>query len=348
MQTRKGRGLPDPVESREPPLGSSRKPGWRTRFILMIERFGFLMIGVLTIIALAVFFIATEGIKGKPDWALGRAEAHEQGLLGEGGAMPTGDVTLSISTSPVGAAIYVDGDYAGVSPLRGLVVEQGRRLISVHKPDYAQLDTFLTFNEAAVSLKFSLQNGDVILVHASEPWPQETRSASSSQARPTQPPASPAAERRAEAEEKPVVQTGELHIVSEPAGASVLMAGQAVGVTPLVLSAVEAGEQQITLRLDGYEAFTTTVAVAAQQRSTVTGQLTQQAGTLKVLAKPWGSIYIDGELRKDEASAWYITKLTPGFHRLRVQHPSLGTWEQVIDVAAGGEHPITIDFNKDS
>ena len=84
----------------------------------------------------------------------------------------------------------------------------------------------------------------------------------------------------------------------------------------------------------------------AQEHYQVKGVLEALQGTLRVLAKPWGTIYIDGELHKSETDVFYVTKLTPGFHRLRVEHASLGQWEQVVDVAAGKELPITIDFNK--
>ncbi len=363
MHKRTGRGLPNLAEPREPSMGSPRRPGWRARIIMMVERFGLLAACALTLIALGAFFISTVFLKGETDPAM----AYEQGVFveGQGGAagqaaLPA-DVSLAITTNPVGAAIYIDGDYAGVSPVRGLVVPQGRRLISIHKPDYAQFDTFLTFKDPAVSLNFSLKNGGVELV-SRERTPPATRSAPPSRpaprARPTAPPAaSPAAQKQpppsvaaAEdrpAEAEPVVETGELHVVSEPAGATVLVDGQEAGVTPLMLPGVQAGPQQVTLRLDGYETFTTTVAVTAQQRSTVNGKLTQLLGTLKVLAKPWGTIYIDGELRKEELNVWYTEKLTPGYHRLRVEHPKLGRWEQVVEVFAGQEHPITIDFNKD-
>ena len=86
--------------------------------------------------------------------------------------------------------------------------------------------------------------------------------------------------------------------------------------------------------------------VAAGQRSTVNGRLTQRLGTLKILVKPWGDIYIDGVLKKEESTIWYVAKLPPGNHRVRIEHPSLGTWEQTVVVPAGDEHAITIDYNK--
>ncbi|MCH8960328.1 MAG: hypothetical protein IH820_03170, partial [Bacteroidetes bacterium] len=99
------------------------------------------------------------------------------------------------------------------------------------------------------------------------------------------------------------------------------------------------------LRLDGYEPFTTTVNVAPQQRGEVGGALAQRLGTLKILAKPWGNIYIDGKLHKREASIWYTAKLPPGSHRVRIEHPTLGKWEQVVVVSLEEERKVEVDFN---
>ena len=147
------------------------------------------------------------------------------------------------------------------------------------------------------------------------------------------------------AEEEPVVLVGELQINSEPSGASVLVGGRKVGVTPLLLTGVEPGPQQITLRLDGYDDFIATADVAAQQRSTVTGQLQQAASTLKILAKPWGTIYIDGKLHKSETNIWYTTKLPPGTYSVKIQHATLGTWNQEVTLEPGEERILSVDFN---
>ena len=119
-----------------------------------------------------------------------------------------------------------------------------------------------------------------------------------------------------------------------------------VGVTPLLLTDVEAGARQVTLRLDGYEPFTTTANVVPQQRGEVGGPLMQRLGTLKILAKPWGNIYIDGKLHKSEASIWYTAKLPPGNYRVRIVHPTLGTWAQVVVVSLEEEGKVEVDFNK--
>jgi serine/threonine-protein kinase len=116
-------------------------------------------------------------------------------------------------------------------------------------------------------------------------------------------------------------------------------------VTPLLLSEVEPGPTPITLRLDGYEDLRTTVEVEAGQRKAVLGQLKQGTGTLRILVKPWGTIYIDDALHKREANIWSTATLSAGNHRVRIEHPSLGRWEQVVEVVSGEERSLTIDFN---
>lgn len=351
----------------------------------MAERFGFWIVSGLAVAVLAVLYFNADRI---PQAFEASSPAAEQAGLVEAQRVPAeapdltvgAGVSLSITTDPVGAAIFADGDYVGTSPLRDVTLPEGRHLISVQKPDYAQLDTFVTLHEAGVLLELALREAETpILAEDTLPISEEDRTpseeeeqaavienpvstdeaslaavAEAEQPVPEQTPLPPTPEETpTEAdqadiveEEAPAVPVGELRVVSQPAGASVWMAGQAVGVTPLLLSEVQAGPQQITLRLDGYDDFTTAVDVVAQQRNTVSGQLKQRLGTLKILVRPWGAIYIDGALRKEESTVWYTTELTAGNHRVRVVHPSLGNWEQVVVIPAGEEHAITIDFNK--
>ena len=152
-------------------------------------------------------------------------------------------------------------------------------------------------------------------------------------------------------EEEPEALVGKLQINSEPSGALVLVGGSEVGVTPLLMTDLEAGTRQITLRLDGYDDFTTTAEVVAQQRSTVNGQLQAQAppeqaaSTLKILAKPWGTIYIDDKLYKRETNIWYTTQLPPGTYRVKIEHATLGTWTQQVVLEPGEERILEVDFN---
>ncbi len=155
----------------------------------------------------------------------------------------------------------------------------------------------------------------------------------------TEPPA------QAEVVEPPPPPVGSLQINSEPSGAAVSLDGQAIGVTPVTLTDVAVGTQAVTLSLEGYADYTTTVTVAAQNRTSVNGVLEPLQGTLKVLARPWGTIYIDGTLHKREADIWYSTKLAPGTYTVEIEHATLGRWKQQVVIVAGEERSLEVDFN---
>ena len=371
-------------------------PEFETRawLIMTLERFGFWIACAVTVAVIAFLYINADFIT-QTDRVPRPVEAENQSAPvqpnpAEAVSVPAevpdttaAGVPTSITTDPAGAAIFIDGTYVGTSPLRALALTDGRHLLSLLKPNYAQLDTVVMISPASASLQLTLREaGDVVLAEATEDLspetpgePDETDPAASSSSptevaqipedQTTSPPETgqtnteetpPAAvETSSDATEDPVVDeepeeltsaVGTIQVNSEPSGASVLMADRAVGVTPVLLTDIPAGTQPITLRLDGYDDFSTTVEVVAQQQSAVNGQLQQRLGTLKILVKPWGTIYINGELHKEESTVWYTTQLPPGNHTVRAVHPALGNFEQVVVVPAGREQAVTIDLNK--
>ena len=370
-----------PQWAQPPPPG----PRGREWLVVIFERFGFLMAIVLTIGILIVLFINSEMLLSKPDTdsRQGTGTARQQS------ASASESAPLSITTQPSNAAVFVDGEFVGVSPLRELALSTGVHRLSIQKQDYAAIDTVVTLASDPAMLRLTLRATDqAVLVDESHDQPPPERTAAETNPHTPASLEQPASPEPASAEEQPaiipqaapadqattppdhtdqadvdqtgtsalegeaampevsVVEVGELQVRSQPSGAAVWLANEQVGITPVLVTDVEAGAQQVTLRLDGYEPFTTTVDVAPQQRSEVNGQLTQRLGTLKILAKPWGNIYIDGKLHKSEANIWYTAKLSPGNHQVRVEHPSLGKWEQVVVVTLEEEGKVEVDFNK--
>lgn len=77
--------------------------------------------------------------------------------------------------------------------------------------------------------------------------------------------------------EPPRVQAfrGSLAVKSDPDGAAVFMNGRQVGTTPLMLKEVPVGSRAVRLTLDGYEPWSRSVQVVAQQHTTVAAALQQ-------------------------------------------------------------------------
>jgi hypothetical protein len=71
-----------------------------------------------------------------------------------------------------------------------------------------------------------------------------------------------------------VVFRGSLALNSDPPGAQVFFNGEPAGVTPLTLARVPAGSRAVRIELEGYEAWSASVRVVANQRTRVTRNLT--------------------------------------------------------------------------
>ncbi len=333
----------------------------RERLRTLLERFGFLMAMAVTLLVLTLLFLNADWLLREPAYVSSEAPAAAEAAPAVPPPTPA-TATLSVETQPAAAAVFVNGDSVGLSPLRSYALPGGTYRLSVRKPAYAALDTTVTLGAGPVTLRLALQPTPLAddqaddqalppaeTASAATPPPDEAPAAAIPRVQENRPPPSaasptPPPEVADEPETAPPA-VGDLQITSQPSGASVFLGQEQLGVTPLRVSDVPAGPQQVTLRLDGYEVFTASVTVQPQQDNTFNGQLRQRLGTLKILAIPWGSIYIDGELRKRETNIWYTAQLPPGVYRVRVEHPALGKWENRVSVVADKEEEVVVDFN---
>ena len=71
-----------------------------------------------------------------------------------------------------------------------------------------------------------------------------------------------------------VVFRGSLAVNSDPPGAQVFVNGEPAGMTPLTLARVPAGSRAVRIELEGYETWSTSARVVANQRTRVAGNLT--------------------------------------------------------------------------
>lgn len=148
-------------------------------------------------------------------------------------------------------------------------------------------------------------------------------------------------------EELPVVPVGTLHVVSDPPGAEVILAGESRGRTPLTLEHVPAGEQLLTLSLPGYHETVMNVSIIPRETVRVSARLVRgtatTAGTLEVESRPAGAtVFLDGEERG--TTPLTIGSVEPGKHLLRLEMPGYRQYEKVVPVNAGGiaAHSISL------
>jgi hypothetical protein len=151
---------------------------------------------------------------------------------------------LLVRSTPAGANVEVDGVARGVTPVALQDLDLGSRRVTISRRGYVSEERRITLTEARPSRS--------VEVRLSAPAA----------------PASAAASRSA--------QTGALVIESRPAGASVLVNGKPSGTTPLTLNDLAPGDYRVTMSLQGFRDFATTVRVVAGERARAAARLTEQ------------------------------------------------------------------------
>lgn len=370
---------PDEVDERPlwvPPLPPEPEP-WSVRMVF--ERFGFLLVLLGVLLVFGLIYLNADWLLREPDTRQ-VAEAPPSTSVTPTVPAASESAVLTVLSDPQGARVLVDGAFVGETPLVGHVLEKGTRIVSVQKDSYAAKDTVLMLEAERAILQITLAESgleedpvtdseDLLAAPETAPDPveppvQETPTSESvsperDTAAPPTTPARTVPSEDTEAADEPVEQVpeqepeaepappavGSLQVTSQPSGANVIIDGRDVGVTPVRVNEIAAGTQPVSIQMEGFKPFETTVTIAPGERTDVNGRLEEAMASLRILAKPWGNIYIDGELSKKESTVWYTARLEPGQHRIRVEHPALGKWEQTVTVAATGNEDIIVDFN---
>jgi hypothetical protein len=167
---------------------------------------------------------------------------------------------LLIRSTPSGASVEVDGVARGVTPLALQELDLGGRQITVSRPGYVSEERRIVLTKARPSRSME--------VRLSPPEPPKRAPSTARESGPR--PATPASLG------KPAVTTGALAIESLPSGAAVAVNGKPGGTTPVTISDLPPGEYRVTITLQGYRPFATTVRVVAGERARAAARLTEQ------------------------------------------------------------------------
>ncbi|WP_263784478.1 PEGA domain-containing protein [Salinibacter grassmerensis] len=264
--------------------------------------------------------------------------------------------TLSVSSQPSSAVVIVGADTAGVTPINDYPLPPGTYLVTVDRANYGSLDTVLTLSagqSAALAPRFSRDeppSGRSSDEPAASPPPSPDAPASSDET-PDPAPGRPTANSRpgtssaaTDGDIAPV--TGTLVLRATPERATVTFDGEEVGGTPATLDEVPTGTYDVTFSRSGYGTVARRVDITASDTATVTATLEQQTGHLRVLVRPWGSIYIDDQRRAENSDVWYDTALPAGAHTVTARHPALGEQSRSVTVAPQDTQSVIMDLRE--
>jgi formylglycine-generating enzyme required for sulfatase activity len=130
---------------------------------------------------------------------------------------------------------------------------------------------------------------------------------------------------------------------TQPPGATVLVDGVPVGVTPLEMQ-LTAGQRDLEARLTGYNAWHDKLQVTANAPVQLPDvRLTQADGRVDIVSTPAeANVSLDGEFR---GRTPLTLKLSPGrAHQLTIAKPGYETASQDVSVAADSGRRLTVDL----
>lgn len=274
---------------------------------------------------------------------------------------------VDVTSQPAGARVVVDGESRGTTPLQIFSLAPGRHLFHVEAQGHCPVDEFVKVGGEGSFLQknFELPSQKALVLVTSEPAGAEVRhqgmtlgttplfvsslatdqdyvfELSRGGYRSAKVAAHPTGRRPLVVHEKLMIDSGALELVTEPAGAEVVVNGVARGVTPVVVENVAKGNATISFRLNGYRSETREVVVSPDGRSqTVSVKMVGLPATLKVVSTPEGArVFVDDNYQgKTPTSA---PQLAAGEHKVRVELDGHATQERTVTVQNGGESTET-------
>jgi len=141
---------------------------------------------------------------------------------------------------------------------------------------------------------------------------------------------------------------GGINLTTEPPSARILIDGIEVSEskTPVKLDKIPIGKHKIEIQKKGYASVTKEIEIKQDEITETNIRLVQLEGKLNVQVRPWGSIYINDKLKKESADIKYEVTLPVEQYKVTVTHPTLGTWESIVEIEADEERQIVVNFNR--
>ena len=233
---------------------------------------------------------------------------------------------LSISSTPSGATILVDGVKTGVTPM-AVELYAGSHVVKLQKAGYADYTGTFTVVAGKVS-PVTIQLVALQQTTTVTPTVQQTTATGG----------------------------GTLTIQSIPTNAEIRLDGVAEGTTPKSIPNLKAGPHTIVLSYPGYNDWTGTVTIVAGGTMPITINLIPKSGTpsgtptsssplsgtgsLVIRSTPEGAtVYLNGESRG--VTPLTLINIPPGTHRILLTHPGYSDYQEVVQVSAGAQSMVT-------
>ncbi|MDA8216217.1 MAG: PEGA domain-containing protein [Dehalococcoidales bacterium] len=212
-----------------------------------------------------------------------------------------GEGTLTVESTPPGAAVFVGGQSVGMTPLT-----LRTRLVPASGTLEVRLDQY---------------------ENHSQPFTVEPRQGNEIAVTLT-PLAAPAKE------------SSQVEVTSQPAGAEVYLDGSLVGTAPVTVQDVEPGKtHSLRLTLPNHEQWTQEITTTPGEKASINAQLVAPTAELDVTSTPpQAKVYLDGAERGQ--TPLVLQGVSAGQHEVKVAQQGFDDWVRKVDLTAGGKSDV--------
>ncbi len=140
--------------------------------------------------------------------------------------------------------------------------------------------------------------------------------------------------------DRPAPQAGSLAVSAEP-WARVRVGDRDLGTTPATVS-LPAGDHVVTLTNPEFPTYTVRVRVEPGEQTRAAVSLWSLVAQIQVEVSPWATVTVDGVEWDTVPPQARPLVLAPGAHVLEFAHPTLGTREVRLEVAAGERRTVRV------
>ncbi len=144
--------------------------------------------------------------------------------------------------------------------------------------------------------------------------------------------------------EKDLIPIVKLTINSDPSDAEIIINDKPAGKTPYVNDQTIPGDYKINIKKSGYKTSSEKINIADNKTDTeINIKLEPLIAKVQILVRPFGSIYINEQLKVKDTNAPFNIDLPGGSHQLKIVHPTFGSVVRTISVI--GDKPLKFNFD---
>jgi len=294
----------------------------------------------------------------------------------------TEETFLSINTSPDGAAVYLNDDLIGTTPIQDFQGKPGEANLRIAKQGYVVFDTLVVLKKSKlVTLNCPLVIRPNIITASEESellisttpsgatvWLNDIdyvgRTPLSNNIK--RPPGRyklslklPGYKDHIDSitvylgrafalENIRLFQSvGSLNISTTIQNVSIWLDGKLIrqGVTPWTFDNLTLGNHDISIRKKGYLDWNKTIQIESRKTTPLAVELEPIYCAVSVLVKPKGTIIIDEETVGNDTQIRQTKKLISGAHKIKAVNPYYGIWDKTISIFEK-DTVLIVDFNK--